>query len=117
MQDLHAETLAGVVLVPHRLGAGAREIVGRERGLDVHCALLILRSRTSSRGAAASPRLEGWAAAGAWFETAQGHLLTMRGKTLLPYRRACWNKPLELAVQSVSHDAKPPWCQRSLRPA
>src|SRR6478752_6259952 len=29
LQDLHAETLAGVVFVPHRLGAGAREIVGR----------------------------------------------------------------------------------------
>ena len=29
--------------------------------------------------------------------------------------RACWNKPLELTDQSASHDAKPPWCQRSLR--
>jgi hypothetical protein len=29
LQDLHAETLAGVVFVPHRLGAGAREIVER----------------------------------------------------------------------------------------
>src|SRR5882724_10448735 len=26
---------------------------------------------------------------------------------------ACCNKPLELSDQSVSHDAKPPWCQRS----
>ncbi len=26
--------------------------------------------------------------------------------------RACWNKPLELGDQSVSHDAKRPWCQR-----
>jgi hypothetical protein len=27
LQDLHAETLAGVVFLPHRLAAGAREIV------------------------------------------------------------------------------------------
>src|SRR6266852_1204793 len=72
LQDLHAETLAGVVFLPHRLGAGAREFIGGKCGLDVHCGL---------------PRS----------------------------RRACWNKPLELYVQSVSHDAKPPWCQRSLR--
>src|SRR5260370_1156903 len=38
-QDLHAETLAGVVFLPHRIRAGAREIVGRKRGLDVHCVL------------------------------------------------------------------------------
>jgi hypothetical protein len=28
LQDFHAETPAGVVFLPHRLGAGAREIVG-----------------------------------------------------------------------------------------
>ena len=44
LDDLHAETLAGVVVLPHRIGAGARQIVGREilgrkRGLDVHCGL------------------------------------------------------------------------------
>src|SRR5260370_14054971 len=39
LQDLHAETLAGVVFLPHRIGAGAREIIGRKRGLDVHRAL------------------------------------------------------------------------------
>ena len=36
LDDLHAETLAGVVLLPHRIRAGAREVVGRKRGLDVH---------------------------------------------------------------------------------
>jgi len=28
LNDLHAETLAGVVFLPHRIRAGAREIVG-----------------------------------------------------------------------------------------
>ena len=42
-QDLHAEALAGVVFLPHRLGAGAREIVGRKRGLDVHRGVSALR--------------------------------------------------------------------------
>ena len=36
LKDLHAEALAGVVFLPHGVGAGAREVVGRERGLDVH---------------------------------------------------------------------------------
>jgi hypothetical protein len=38
-QDLHAETLGGVIFLPHRIGAGARQIVGRKGGLDVHCGL------------------------------------------------------------------------------
>src|SRR5271169_807619 len=29
--------------------------------------------------------------------------------------RTCCNKPLGLSLHWVSHDAKPPWCQRSLR--
>ena len=34
VEDFHAETLAGVVVLPHRLGAGAREVVGRKHGPD-----------------------------------------------------------------------------------
>ena len=34
LDNLHAEALAGVVFLPHRVRAGAREFVGRKR--DVH---------------------------------------------------------------------------------
>ena len=63
LQDLHAETLAGVVFVPHCVGAGAREIIRRERGLDVH----------GRRPAGINGRLP----------------IRVGYKTLLPYRRAC----------------------------
>src|ERR1700738_152205 len=44
-----------------------------------------------------------------------GESMALTFTAISPCRRACWNKPLELCVQWVSHDAKPPWCQRSLR--
>src|SRR6266851_6071401 len=77
LENLHAETLAGVVILPHRVGAGAREIVGRKCGLDVHRGLPArfrgrLTIRTGSK--------------------------TFSPKTFSPCRsRACWNKPLELS--------------------
>src|SRR5436190_1760091 len=39
LEDLHAETFAGVVFLPHGLRACACQIIGRERGFEVHCAL------------------------------------------------------------------------------
>ena len=38
LEELHAETLAGVVFLPHGLRACACQIIGRERGFEVHCA-------------------------------------------------------------------------------
>ena len=42
LDDLHAETLAGVVFLPHRIRAGACEVLGRKRGLDVHFGLPVV---------------------------------------------------------------------------
>src|SRR6516165_8678999 len=47
LQDLHAEALAGAVLLPHRIRAGACEVVGRKYGLDGHFGLRKSRIGTS----------------------------------------------------------------------
>src|ERR1700758_4233789 len=36
LDDLHAEAAAGLVTLPHRMGAGARDILRRQSGLYVH---------------------------------------------------------------------------------
>ena len=42
LDDLHSEALAGVVVLPHRIRTGPREIFWRKRGLDVHCGLPVV---------------------------------------------------------------------------
>src|SRR5450759_595425 len=90
LQDLHAETLAGVVLLPHRIGTGARESSGESVALTftaVSPPVSIAAFRSGSEAKRFLPRS----------------------------RRACWNKPLWLQVQSFSQASWPPWCQRSPR--
>ena len=46
LDNLHAEALAGVVFLPHRIRAGAGEVVGRKR--DVHSGMPALRDGSTT---------------------------------------------------------------------
>src|SRR3954452_6439272 len=68
-QDLHAETLGGVVFFPHGISARARQIVPGQHGLDVHGALPALVKCVGSCGTGTkcvSRLMPGWSEKPRW---------------------------------------------------